>query len=94
MAEVILELGSRGRLSDGRNRSFADHGPLGDGKTPPQETLSHTHPLFCFFNLNLVSLILEGECRVLGKLSRVSNIHFLRVLHRHSFEQDGSCYVG
>jgi hypothetical protein len=42
----------------------------------------------------LVSLILEGECRVLGKLSRVSNIHFLRVLHRHSFEQDGSCYVG
>jgi hypothetical protein len=51
MAEVILELGSRGGLSDGRGRSFADHGPLlqeafGDGETPSQETLAHTQLFF------------------------------------------------
>jgi hypothetical protein len=99
MVEVTPELGLWGGLNDGRGRSFADHGPLlqkalGDGKVPSQETLSHAYPLFLKQNLNLVSLILKGECQVSGNFSCVSNIHFLKVLHCHYFEQDGFYYVG
>jgi len=98
-AKVTPKLGSRGGLSDGWGRSFANHGPLlqealGDGEVLSQDTLFHTHPFFCFLNFNLVSLILEGEFWVLGKFSFVSNIHFHRVLYCHSSEQDVSCYVG
>jgi hypothetical protein len=60
MVKITPELGSLRGFSDGRGHSIANHGPLlqetlGDGKAPSQKTLSHTHPLFCFFNLNLVS---------------------------------------
>jgi hypothetical protein len=57
------------------------------------ENFFFTPTSFFVFKFQWMSLVFKGECQVVVNFSCRLKIQFLRVLHCHSFKQDGSCYA-